>query len=185
MSDVLKLARAYHFAASWHVGQRRKGEAAEPYINHLTEVGELVAVATDGADSDLVVAAVLHDIIEDTPATAGEIATVFGPRIAALVAEVTDDKGLPKTDRKRLQVEHARHASSGAKIIKLADKISNLRSLVSSPPANWRAERKVEYLRWAQLVVSGCRGASAWLEAEFDRSAIELEAKLSTAARSS
>ena len=168
MSDIEKLARAYDFAAARHAGQPRKGEAAEPYINHLTEVARLVAEATGGADADLVIAAVLHDTVEDTQTTPDELTALFGPRVAGLVAEVTDDKTLPKAERKRLQIEHAGHASAGAKIIKIADKTSNLRALAASPPVGWEAERKTDYARWAQAVVARCRGANPWLEGEFD-----------------
>jgi guanosine-3',5'-bis(diphosphate) 3'-pyrophosphohydrolase len=171
---IQDLARAYHFAAVRHVHQRRKGERAEPYMNHLTEVAELVAQASEGTDHDLIIAAILHDVVEDTPTTIADVAEHFGERVAGLVAEVTDDKRLPKAERKRLQVEHARTASMGAKIVKLADKTSNLRSLAASPPSNWSAVRRSEYVRWAAEVVAGCRGASPWLEMKFDEAAAEL-----------
>ena len=106
--------------------------------------------------------------MEDTPTTSEELAALFGPRAAGLVAEVTDDKSLPKAERKRLQIEHAGHASTGAKIIKIADKTSNLRALSASPPVGWEAERKREYTVWAEAVVARCRRANPWLEAEFD-----------------
>ncbi len=170
MNPVVELTRAYHFAARKHVDQRRKGEAAEPYVNHLTEVAELVAMATDG-DLDVVIAAILHDTVEDTSATIEELRAAFGPRVAAMVAEVTDDKSLPKAARKALQIEHAAHASVGAKIIKLADKTSNLRSMAVSPPAGWPLERKTEYVAWAREVVDRCRDASAWLAGQFDEAA--------------
>src|SRR5579859_7480462 len=121
-NPIVTLARAYHFAATKHVDQRRKGEAAEPYMNHLTEVAELVAQATRATDPDIIVAAVLHDTVEDTETTLEEIRAAFGERVAELVGEVTDDKSLPKQTRKDLQVAHAAHASRGAQIIKLADK---------------------------------------------------------------
>ncbi|MGI8839577.1 MAG: HD domain-containing protein [Caulobacteraceae bacterium] len=171
MNDIEKLARAYDFAAARHAGQRRKGEAAEPYINHLTEVARLVAEATGGADADLVIAAILHDTVEDTATSFEELAALFGPRVAGLVREVTDDKSLEKAERKRLQVEHAGDASVGAKIIKIADKTSNLRALAASPPVGWAAARKAEYLAWARHVVDRCRGVNPWLEARFDAAA--------------
>jgi (p)ppGpp synthase/HD superfamily hydrolase len=167
--DVLLLTRAYDFAARKHTLQRRKGVAAEPYINHLTEVAELLAQATGGSDPRLVAAGILHDTIEDTDTTRAELAAGFGADIAALVAEVTDDKSLPKATRKRLQVDQAAKKSARARMIKLADKTSNLRALLSSPPADWPRERKREYFAWAQAVVAGCRGVNAALEAAFDR----------------
>ena len=175
MNTLLTLTEAYQFAAIKHVAQRRKGAAEEPYVNHLAEVADLVARATGGEDLEAVVAAVLHDTVEDTSTSFDEIESRFGSRVAALVAEVTDDKRLPKEERKRLQIEHAPHASTTAKIIKLADKTSNLRALTFSPPRGWPAERRAEYREWARKVVNGCRGANAWLEQQFDEAAAVLE----------
>ncbi|HZC16111.1 MAG TPA: HD domain-containing protein [Caulobacteraceae bacterium] len=169
MNPIVAMAEAYDFAAAKHIAQRRKGEAAEPYMNHLTEVAALAAIGSGGDDVELVMAAVLHDTVEDTKTTPAELSERFGARVAGLVAEVTDDKSLPKAERKRLQIEHAAHASKAAKIIKLADKTSNLRALLASPPADWEPERKTEYVDWARRVVAGCRGASPWLEAQFDQ----------------
>jgi guanosine-3',5'-bis(diphosphate) 3'-pyrophosphohydrolase len=180
VNPILTLAEAYHFAAAKHVLQRRKGVAAEPYVNHLTEVAELVARATDGRDFEVVVAAVLHDTVEDTDTGFEEIASLFGPRVAALVAEVTDDTTLPNAERKQAQVEHATHASPSAKIIKLADKTSNLRAMTFSPPKGWPAERRSEYLDWARRVAAGCRGANSWLETQFDGAAMVLEEREQT-----
>ena len=119
MSDVLLIARAWNFSAKRHAKQRRKGEAQEPYVNHLAEVAELVATATEGHDANLVAAAVLHDTVEDTATLLGELASIFSADIAGLVAEVTDDKRLDKAERKRLQVEHASAKTARAKILKL------------------------------------------------------------------
>ena len=174
MNKITDITRAYHFAAVKHVGQRRKGDAAEPYMNHLTEVAELVALATNGDDLDAIMAAVLHDTVEDTNATFDELTNAFGQRVSDLVAEVTDDKSLPKATRKLLQIEHAAQASPGAKIIKLADKTSNLRTLAASLPSDWSPVRRGEYVTWAREVVAGCRGTNAWLEAEFDSAASAL-----------
>jgi (p)ppGpp synthase/HD superfamily hydrolase len=174
----VNLAAAYRFAAERHVGQRRKGEAAEPYINHLAEVADLVARATGGSDVELIIAAVLHDTVEDTDTSFADIARHFGDRVAGLVAELTDDKSLPSAERKRLQVEHAAHASPGAKVIKLADKTSNLRAMADSPPRNWPAARRAAYLEWGRAVVDNCRGANPWLEAKFDAAAAALEETL-------
>jgi len=174
LNPTVELARAYHFAAQKHVDQRRKGAAAEPYMNHLTEVAELVAQATDG-DLDVVIAAILHDTVEDTETTIEELRAAFGPRIADLAAEVTDDKSLPKQVRKDLQVEHAPHASWGAQVIKLADKTSNLRSLLTSPPPDWSRVRRDDYVDWARRVVASCRDANAWLAEQFDEAARALD----------
>ncbi len=164
MSAISDLARAYHFAAVRHLSQKRKGKAGEPYINHLTEVADLVATATGGCDVDVVIAAVLHDVLEDTPTTCEELVEGFGARVAGMVLEVSDDKALPKAERKRLQIEHAPHLTPGAKIIKLADKTANLRSLKKSPPADWDAARIADYVVWALAVAEGLRGTNPALE---------------------
>lgn len=168
MNETLLLTKALNFAAQKHIDQRRKGERAEPYINHLTEVGELLAKFTSGADPVLVAAGFLHDTIEDTKTTYEELVRAFGENVADIVRETTDDKSLPKAERKRLQIEHAAHASDAAKQVKMADKISNLRAILTSPPQDWSAERKLEYFHWAKKVVDNCRSANAGLAACFD-----------------
>lgn len=174
-SDVEKLARAAAFAAEKHTGQVRKGDAGEPYVNHVIEVAEMLARASGGRDIELVIGGLLHDTIEDTGATHAEVAAIFGVVVADLVAEVTDDKSLPKAERKRLQVLHAAHKSSRARQLKLADKTSNLRALASSPPSDWPLARQREYVDWARSVAAGLRGANAWLEEQFDQAAAEAE----------
>lgn len=167
-NPVLLFARAFDFAARKHVHQRRKGELAEPYVNHLSDVARLLAEATKGEDIAVVIAGLLHDTIEDTDTTFAELAKEFGPEVAELVSEVTDDKALPKAERKRLQVETAALKSPRARMIKLADKTSNLHSMIASPPKDWSLERRREYIDWAGKVVAGCRGVNAYLEQEFD-----------------
>lgn len=168
-SDAVRvLARAWDFAARKHTDQRRKGSRGEPYVNHLAEVAHLLAEATGGADPVLVVAGVLHDTVEDTATTRAEIEAAFGADVAALVAEVTDDKSLPKAERKRLQVDRTPTKSVRARMLKLADKTSNLRAIADSPPSNWDDARRREYLDWAAAVVAGCRGVSPLLERRFD-----------------
>jgi (p)ppGpp synthase/HD superfamily hydrolase len=171
MKDWVAVLRAADAAARWHVHQRRKGAAQEPYINHLLEVASLVTEATNGADPALVVAALLHDAIEDQDVTAETIANEFGNRAADIVMEVTDNKSLPKAERKRLQVENAPKKSREAKLIKLADKTSNVRAVANSPAPDWTVERRREYVEWAKQVVTGLRGASPWLEQQFDEAA--------------
>lgn len=168
-APVQRILAAAKFAAEKHAAQKRKGEAAEPYVNHLIEVAQLVADSSDQLDANLVMAAFLHDTIEDTGTTAEELERVFGRDVASLVVEMTDDKSLPKDARKELQVQHAPHKSARAQVIKLADKISNLRSLLSSPPANWNAQRKREYFAWALRVVNALSAPNPILKAEFDR----------------
>ncbi len=168
-NPVLLFARALDFAARKHVHQRRKGELAEPYVNHLADVARLLAEATKGEDITVVIAGLLHDTIEDTETTFAELAKEFGPEVAELVAEVTDDTSLPRAERKRLQVEQAPRKSQRARMIKLADKTSNLHSMITSPPKDWSLERRRDYIDWAEKVAAGCRGVNAYLEQEFDR----------------
>ncbi len=156
------------FAARKHVMQRRKGAIAEPYINHLLEVAALVANATPEPDVTAVIAGLLHDSIEDVGVTKQELEQAFGPEIANVVAEVTDDKSLKKEERKRLQVENAPSKSAHASLVKLADKISNLRAMLNSPPADWNAERIAQYFEWAKQVVDGLPAPNSKLKAEFD-----------------
>jgi (p)ppGpp synthase/HD superfamily hydrolase len=164
LRDVLKAAR---FASVRHVSQKRKGIAAEPYLNHLIEVADLVAQAITEPDTHLIAAALLHDVIEDTKTSKEEVVAEFGTDIADLVAEVTDDKSLPKAERKRLQIEHAPHLTPRAQTIKIADKISNLRGIVSTPPEDWDLRRKREYFEWARRVVEACSAPNPLLKAEF------------------
>jgi GTP diphosphokinase / guanosine-3',5'-bis(diphosphate) 3'-diphosphatase len=168
IAQTQAILSAARFAAEKHSRQRRKGDAAEPYINHLIEVAELVAMALPEPDTNLVIAALLHDSIEDAGVTAGDLASRFGADVAGLVDEVTDDKSLPKQERKRLQVENASKKSARAQTIKLADKISNLRSMLASPPAGWDYERKREYFVWARRVVDGLTAPNPMLKAEFE-----------------
>jgi (p)ppGpp synthase/HD superfamily hydrolase len=154
-------------AATWHSAQRRKGAAAEPYVNHLLEVADLVAEATGGADATLIVAALLHDAIEDQGVDREVISEEFGEGVAALVMEVTDDKTLPKAERKRLQVEHAPEKSPRAALIKLADKTSNLRALAFSPPEDWPEQRRLDYVAHARAVVAGLPTDNMFLHTAF------------------
>jgi (p)ppGpp synthase/HD superfamily hydrolase len=181
MNDVLLLARAIDFAARRHAGQRRKGAAAEPYVNHLAEVALLLAEATGGADPRLVAAGLLHDAIEDTGATEAELAAAFGRDVAKLVAEVTDNKSLPKAERKRLQVANAAKKPRRAKMLKLADKTSNLRSLAASPPVDWPTARRRGGVGVARAVAAGLAGAHPLLEVAFAEAAAAADAALSGA----
>ena len=177
---LLLAVNAADFAARRHVNQRRKGATGEPYVNHLAEVAMLLADATGGSDDALVAAGFLHDTLEDTPTEYEELAVLFGADVADLVAAVTDDKSLPKAERKRLQVEHAPKKSVRARLLKMADKISNLRSLATSPPADWDVDRALDYVEWAEGVVAGCRGLNANLERLFDAAAAEARAAISS-----
>jgi guanosine-3',5'-bis(diphosphate) 3'-pyrophosphohydrolase len=165
---VSLLIEAISFAAEKHRNQRRKDASASPYINHPIALADVLANEGHVTDIDVLCAAVLHDTIEDTETTVAELENRFGPRIASIVVEVTDDKSLPKQVRKQLQIEHAASASREAKLVKLADKICNLRDILNEPPADWPAERKQAYFDWAAQVVANIRGIHPGLEAAFD-----------------
>ena len=184
----MKVLNAARMASQWHVKQRRKGAAGEPYVNHLIEVADLVAGV--GAHEDIICAALLHDAIEDQRISAETIAGLFGPDVAAMVCEVTDDKMLPQAERKAAQIAAAPNLSPGAKLIKLADKISNVRSVAASPPVDWPQQRQDEYVEFCCKVVAGLRGANRLLEILFDdavtvaRAAIHREGTTASAAAS-
>lgn len=167
-APVQSLTRALMFAAQKHTDQRRKGARAEPYVNHLIDVVDTLARHTGGADVELLMAGALHDTIEDTGTTYEELKRAFGENVADIVRECTDDKSLPKMERKRLQAENAPHKSERARMVKMADKISNLKSILESPPPDWDDTRKLEYFNWSKSVVDGCRGVNTGLEQEFD-----------------
>ncbi|MDJ0951291.1 MAG: HD domain-containing protein [Alphaproteobacteria bacterium] len=179
---TVDLMRAVDFAARRHVAHRRKGATSDPYVNHLAEVACLLAEATDGQDPALVIAGLLHDCVEDTETTGEEIAQAFGPDVAALVLEVTDEDGLSSAERKQRQVDTAAKKSDRAKMLKLADKTSNLRSMIADPPADWSPARRCAYVDWAEQVVSSCRGVNAQLEAWFDEAVEGARASLTAAA---
>lgn len=166
------LIKALRFSADKHRYQRRKDPAKSPYINHPIEVMQLLWEVGGVRESDILLAALLHDTIEDTNTSSVEIANSFGQEVLSLVLEVTDDKTLPKADRKRLQIETASHKSRGAKLIKLADKSCNVRDLVGAPPEDWSLERRREYLTWTEKVVAQLRGTNPSLEDYYNQELI-------------
>jgi guanosine-3',5'-bis(diphosphate) 3'-pyrophosphohydrolase len=176
--ELARLLRTIHFAADKHREQKRKGVGASPYVNHPIEVAEILASVGEVRDLDLLQAAVLHDTVEDTETTPEEIEHAFGPRVRSIVAEVTDDKSLPKPERKRLQVEHAPHMSPEARQLKIVDKICNIRDVAHDPPKDWEHERRREYLDWTEQVVDGCRGVNEALEREYDAALREARSKV-------
>ncbi|MBC9879267.1 HD domain-containing protein [Bradyrhizobium sp. INPA01-394B] len=168
LSPIRLVSEAAELAARRHNGMARKGRGNEPYINHLAEVANLLANATDGADAELVAAGWLHDTIEDTDTTRAELAQTFSERVASLVVECTDDMSLQKAERRRKQIDDAPHKSPGAKLIKIADKISNIGARILSAPSTEERDDLADYSGWAEQVVAGCRGGNAWLDTKFD-----------------
>ena len=165
---LAEFIEAVAFAAEKHSNQRRKNVDASPYINHPIQLANVLANEGGIVNTDVLCAAVLHDTLEDTDTTEAELKKVFGPKIASIVMEVTDDKSLPKEVRKQLQIDHAPTSSHEAKLVKLADKICNLRDMLDAPPAGWPLERRVEYFEWAAKVIAGARGTNSKLEKIFD-----------------
>jgi guanosine-3',5'-bis(diphosphate) 3'-pyrophosphohydrolase len=159
---------AVAFAATKHRAQRRKDVEASPYINHPIALAHVLACEANVSDERVLIAAILHDTIEDTETSFEELRERFGLPIAETVAEVSDDTTLPRLRRKALQIEHAPRLSKHAKLVKLADKICNLRDVASSPPKDWPLQRRREYFDWAKQVVDGLRGVHPRLEAIFD-----------------
>jgi guanosine-3',5'-bis(diphosphate) 3'-pyrophosphohydrolase len=180
MQNGTSLARvidAAAFAAYAHRNQRRKDEQETPYINHPLALLRILAIEGGIDDVDVLCAAALHDFLEDCCGDDREwtleqgrrlLGERFGETALAYVEAVTDDKALPKAERKRLQVEHAAHVPHGAKLIKLADKTANLRDISETPPADWTRERRREYFDWASRVVAQLRGIHSGLESAFD-----------------
>lgn len=168
MQHLGTLFDALHFAADQHRDQRRKDAGATPYINHCIALAELLVRVGRIEDPVVLTAAILHDTVEDTRTTFEQLEARYGVEITSVVREVTDDRSLPREERKRLQVEHAPHASTRARLVKLADKICNVEDVITAPPAEWSVARRREYLQWSADVVRGCRGTNAALEARFD-----------------
>jgi len=162
------ILRAVAFAAHKHRDQRRKNKEASPYINHPIQLATVLWEEGRVQDAKVIAAALLHDTLEDTETSYQELRGDFGEEIADIVLEVTDTQWIKKELRKRLQVARARHSSEKAKLVKLADKICNLRDIGAHPPHGWTLERKQQYFDWAKEVVDQLRGTHIELERKFD-----------------
>ena len=168
-TDISLVTKAMEFAAEKHRGQTRKDAANTPYINHPISLARLLAGEGQITDENVIAAALLHDTVEDTDATIEDIEELFGSKIMSIVKEVTDDKSLPSPERKRLQIENAGIISFEAKLVKLADKICNLKDMIERPPVKWSLQRKREYFDWAREVIDQLRGTNRVLEEIFDK----------------
>lgn len=178
MENIAFVLRALHFAADKHRDHRRKDVHTSPYINHPIHVAQILS--EEGVeDPEVLAAAILHDTVEDTETSLGELVSGFGDRVSRIVAEVTDDKSLPKQERKRLQIEHAPDLSNEAALVKVADKISNVADVVSNPPPDWDEDRRKEYVEWARAVVEKCPIVSQrlaerfWLVADVENAVVK------------
>ena len=166
MSHTLIL-KAAHFSAQKHSTQRRKDENESPYINHPISVALAIAQIGGVDDPEILAAALLHDTLEDTETTPEELEDEFGKKVCEYVLDVTDDKTLPKEERKRRQIEHAKKISNGAALIKLGDKISNVTDVINNPPEDWDNNRRKEYLDWAEKVIENCPKVNDRMENKF------------------
>jgi len=173
LGPAAALLKALHYAADLHKEAKRKGKAGEPYVNHVIEVAELLARVGGVHDIATLQAAILHDVVEDTEATFEDIERGFGADVRRIVEQVTDDRCLPKHERKQRQIEKAPNLTDAAKMVKIADKISNVCAIMLSPPPDWSRERRLEYVDWSARVVAGCRGCSPPLERYYDKAVAE------------
>ena len=166
--DLKLLLKALQFSALKHKNQRRKDIDASPYINHPISLASILCNEAHVTDVEVICGALLHDTVEDTQTTPEELESEFGPVIKNIVMDVTDDKSLKKHERKQAQIDHAAHINDKAKLVKLADKISNLRDVLLNPPPDWSLERRQEYFDWANKVIEQIRGINPVLESIFD-----------------
>lgn len=167
MDDRL-IWKALQFAAEAHRHQHRKGADRSPYINHCIEVAHRIRIEGGTDDPEILAAALLHDVVEDTSVTLEEVGALFGPRVQGLVDEMSDDMNLSSAERKQLQENHAPGLSPDARLLKLADKIANLEALATVPPIHWSAERQQAYLDWACRVASRVPDTGTALEQSFE-----------------
>ena len=167
MNSSELIVKAIHFASIKHRKQRRKDRSESPYINHPVAVAHAISEVGGVDDPEILAAALLHDTIEDTKTTPEELEKEFGGKVRQYVEEVTDDKSLPKAERKKKQIEHAKTLSKGAALIKLGDKISNVTDVLDNPPADWNDDQRDEYLNWAKKVIENCPKSNDKLEIHF------------------
>lgn len=167
-ADLKVLLKALSFAANKHKDQRRRDVDASPYINHPISLADILCNEAHVTDIETICGALLHDTVEDTKTTADELENEFGKAICDIVMDLTDDTSLPKAARKQAQIDHAAHISDKAKLVKLADKISNLRDVLDNAPTDWSLERRQQYFDWAHKVIEQIRGIHPTLEALFD-----------------
>ena len=167
MTDSQLILRTVHFAAEKHSQQKRKDKDKSPYINHPIAVAQALSSIGKINDPEIIVAALLHDTLEDTKTTTKELIEKFGERVCKLVREVTDDKSLPKDERKQRQIDHAKEISKDAALIKLGDKISNVTDIINTPPIDWEDKRRLEYFDWAEKVINNCPTVNEALENYF------------------
>jgi guanosine-3',5'-bis(diphosphate) 3'-pyrophosphohydrolase len=167
-NDLKLILKALEFSARKHKNQRRKDVEASPYINHPISLANILCNEAHVTDVKVICGALLHDTIEDTETEPEELEDEFGVEIKDIVMDVTDDTTLLRHQRKQAQIDHAPHISQEAKLVKLADKISNLRDVSSNPPPSWSLDRRQEYFEWAKKVIDQLRGTDAQLESIFD-----------------
>lgn len=167
--ELCMVLRAAFFAGEKHKDQRRKDANQTPYINHPLEVAFILMEEGGVTDAATLAAALLHDTIEDTNTTREELALIFGREISDLVVELTDLKTTAPEIKKQSELEHAKHLTPKAKLVKLADKTANIRDLVTMPPADWDLRRKKDYFDFAHEIAEITGEVSPELLAVFMR----------------
>jgi guanosine-3',5'-bis(diphosphate) 3'-pyrophosphohydrolase len=176
--ELTRIFTAAIFAARKHQGQVRKDDRQSPYITHPLQVAQTLWDIGGVRETQTLIAAILHDTIEDTATTRAEILEGFGEEILMIVLEVTDDKSQEKMTRKRIQVLHAPSLSKPARLIKLGDKLVNCCDILKNPPSNWPLTRRQNYIQWGADVIAQIRGTNAALEEAFDAMLAEAQAQL-------
>lgn len=167
--EIRRICDAVCFSARKHTDQTRKNPEQTPYIIHPIGVADSILMLGGVNEPNILIAALLHDTVEDTNTSFEEIREAFGPEVEGYVRELTDDKSLPKDVRKQLQIDNASHKSTGAAIVKLADKLYNLTDLERNPPADWSKERVDAYFAWAKKVVDALPLVNAPLKEAVDQ----------------
>lgn len=166
--DIHIVLEAVGFAAEGHNGQLRENPEKTPYIIHPIRVTEHLMTIANVHERDILVAALLHDTVEDTKITFADIQKSFGTTAEGYVRELTDNMSLPQEERMKLQIETAPKKSLAAAQIKLADKYDNLKSLQSNPPATWDQKKIDEYFLSAKKVTSSLPAANVPLKKAVD-----------------
>lgn len=169
IKDIHKILEAVSFSAEKHQFETRKDGDRTLYIIHPIGVAEHLITVGKVYDPNIIIGALLHDTVEDTETTFEEIQSKFGIKVANLVREVTDDKSLPKEQRKELQIINASHKSAGATQIKLSDKWYNLNDLITNPPSDWPKTRVDQYFLWAEEVVNQLPPVNTALKESVDK----------------
>jgi len=151
--DAEAVLGAAIFATEKHKSQVRSNEKKTPYIIHPIEVADLVMKIGHVYDKDVLITALLHDVMDDTQTTYEQITSLYGTKVSSYLEEMTSKQGLSLKEQKKQQIMQAFRQNPSVAIIKLSDKLSNLKTLATSPPPSWSRDRIDQYFQWAQTVI--------------------------------